>query len=66
MVANTHTQNIDAGLFLGKEQEEVKESTTPYQVSRLLQEAFYRADKVRALLLKLPPWCGCTLPASMG
>ena len=43
------TQNMDAELFLGKEQEEVEESTTPYQVSRLLQEAFYKADKVRAL-----------------
>ena len=42
-----HTQNMDAELFLGKDQEEVEESTTPYQVSRLLQEAFYKADKVR-------------------
>ncbi len=38
---------MDAELFLGKDQEEVEESTTPYQVSRLLQEAFYKADKVR-------------------
>ena len=42
-----HPQNMDAELFLGKDQEEVEESTTPYQVSRLLQEAFYKADKVR-------------------
>ena len=42
-----HTQNMDAELFVAKEQEEMEESTTPYQVSRLLQEAFYKADKVR-------------------
>ena len=40
---------LEAELFLGKEQEEVEESTTPYQVSRLLQEAVYKADKVRPL-----------------
>ena len=36
----THTQreNMDAELFLGKEEEEVEESPPPYQVSRLLQE----------------------------
>ena len=32
----THTENMDAELFLGEEEEE--ESPPPYQVSRLLQE----------------------------
>ena len=40
---------MDAELFLGKEQEEMEESTTPYQVSRLLQEA----------LCVYVEWCVC-------
>ena len=55
------TQNMDAELFLGKEQEEVEESTTPYQVSRLLQEAFYKADKVRTHTNGMPTNCSARL-----
>ena len=54
-------QNMDAELFLGKEQEEVEESTTPYQVSRLLQEAFYKADKVRTHTNGMPTTCSARL-----
>ena len=59
-----HTQNMDAELFLGKEQEEVEESTTPYQVSRLLQEAFYKADKVRTHTNGMPTTCSAQLSSN--
>ena len=52
-------------MFLGKEQEEVEESTTPYQVSRLLQEAFYKADKVRTLTDGMQTTCSAQ-PCSKG
>ena len=63
----THTENMDAELFLGEEEEEeVEESPPPYQVSRLLQGPSTKQTRSEHTQMGCRPLVVPSLPRVLG